>query len=97
MTAAESTQSALDARPVPATAQTDLPPERSESSELPQRHALIAEAAFFIAQERGFAPGHELDDWLAAEREVDQRLSAIQHRACRSDAGRSSAVGEGRG
>jgi hypothetical protein len=79
MTASESKQSALTARPVPATAQADLSPEHPESSEPPQRHALIAEAAFFISQERGFAPGQELDDWLAAEREVDRSLSAIQH------------------
>jgi len=50
MTASESKQSALTARPVPATAQADLSPERSESLELPQRHALIAEAAFFHRQ-----------------------------------------------
>jgi hypothetical protein len=37
-----------------------------------QRRTLIAEAAFLIAQSRGFAPDHELDDWLQAEREVDQ-------------------------
>jgi hypothetical protein len=39
------------------------------------RNACIAEAAYFIAKNRGFAPGHELDDWLEAEREVDARLS----------------------
>jgi len=38
------------------------------------RHASIAEAAYFRAELRGFAPGHELEDWLAAEEEVDQRL-----------------------
>jgi hypothetical protein len=38
------------------------------------RQACIAKAAHFIAERRGFAPGHELDDWLAAENEVDQRL-----------------------
>jgi hypothetical protein len=38
------------------------------------RHALIAEAAYFRSQHRGFAPGHEIEDWLAAEEEVDQRL-----------------------
>lgn len=32
----------------------------------------IAIAAYFKAQARGFAPGHELDDWLAAEAEVKQ-------------------------
>jgi hypothetical protein len=39
-----------------------------------QRSALIAEAAFFLAERRGFAPGHEVEDWLAAESEVDARL-----------------------
>jgi hypothetical protein len=39
-----------------------------------QRAALIAEAAYFRAQGRGFAPGHETEDWLAAESEVDERL-----------------------
>ncbi len=38
------------------------------------RHASIAEAAYFRSQHRGFTPGHELKDWLAAEEEVDQRL-----------------------
>jgi hypothetical protein len=38
------------------------------------RHASIAEAAYFRSQHRGFMPGHELEDWLAAEEEVDQRL-----------------------
>jgi hypothetical protein len=39
-----------------------------------QRAALIAEAAYFRAEKRGFAPGHEQEDWLAAEAEVDARL-----------------------
>ena len=39
-----------------------------------QRAALIAEAAFLRAEQRGFAPGHELEDWLAAESEVDGKL-----------------------
>jgi hypothetical protein len=30
---------------------------------------LIAEAAYFKAEQRGFAPGHELEDWLSAEQE----------------------------
>jgi len=38
------------------------------------RHASIAEAAYYRSEQRGFAPGHELEDWLAAEEEVDQRL-----------------------
>jgi hypothetical protein len=39
------------------------------------RTACIAKAAYLIAARRGFAPGHELDDWLEAENEVDARLS----------------------
>lgn len=37
---------------------------------------LIEEAAFFIAQGRGFAPGHEVADWLTAEALVEARLAA---------------------
>jgi hypothetical protein len=38
------------------------------------RHASIARAAYFLSESRGFEPGHEVEDWLAAEAEVDQRL-----------------------
>ena len=31
------------------------------------RHQMIASAAYFIAEQRGFAPGHELGDWCAAD------------------------------
>jgi hypothetical protein len=41
---------------------------------LEHRAALIAEAAFFRAEKRGFAPGSEVEDWLAAEAEVDAKL-----------------------
>jgi Protein of unknown function (DUF2934) len=37
------------------------------------REARIAEAAYWRAERRGFAPGSELEDWLEAEREVDAR------------------------
>jgi hypothetical protein len=43
------------------------------------RHACIAKGAYFYAKYRGFAPGHELDDWLAAENDVDQRLAGESH------------------
>ena len=36
------------------------------------RDERIAARAYQLAAERGFEPGHELDDWLAAEREIDQ-------------------------
>jgi len=35
------------------------------------RQRLIREAAYFRAEQRGFAPGRELEDWLAAELEID--------------------------
>ncbi len=31
---------------------------------------MIAERAYCKAEKRGFAPGHELDDWLEAEAEI---------------------------
>jgi hypothetical protein len=40
------------------------------------RRELIAQAAYFRAQHRGFASGHEQEDWRAAEKEVDNVLSA---------------------
>lgn len=40
------------------------------------RAALIATAAYFRAERRRFEPGHELEDWLLAEREIDTVLFA---------------------
>ncbi len=41
------------------------------------REALIAEAAYFRAQSRAFEPGHEEEDWLAAEAEVDRASAGL--------------------
>ena len=38
------------------------------------RRQMIEEAAYYIAQRRGFETGHELEDWLDAERDVDARI-----------------------
>lgn len=40
---------------------------------------LIAEAAYYRAARRNFAPGHELEDWIQAESEVMQRLNGAAH------------------
>lgn len=40
------------------------------------RRHMIAEAAFYLAERRGFAGGSDLEDWLLAERQVDAALSA---------------------
>jgi Protein of unknown function (DUF2934) len=42
------------------------------------RRGMIAEAAYLRAERRGFAPGHEEEDWLAAETEVDVQLASGQ-------------------
>ena len=35
---------------------------------------MIEEAAFFLAERRGFVPGEELSDWLRAESDVEALL-----------------------
>jgi len=41
-----------------------------------RRHAMICDAAYFLSERRGFCPGGELDDWLAAESEIDRVLTS---------------------
>jgi hypothetical protein len=57
------------------------PPETKASSfyppQEPEWHRLIAEAAYYLAQKRGFLGGHSLDDWLAAEQQVRHVISPI--------------------
>ena len=47
----------------------------------PKREDRIAAAAYRRAQERDFEPGFELDDWLSAEREIDDEIAAEQLRS----------------
>jgi hypothetical protein len=35
------------------------------------RRLMIAQAAYYRAEQRGFEPGHELEDWLEAEARID--------------------------
>jgi hypothetical protein len=39
-----------------------------------RRRAMIAEAAYYRAEQRGFEPGRELEDWCAAESAIDSSL-----------------------
>ncbi len=39
-----------------------------------ERRAMIAQNAYLRAERRGFEPGHESEDWFAAEAEVDALL-----------------------
>jgi hypothetical protein len=45
--------------------------------------ASVAERAYFKAERRGFAPGYEVEDWLAAEREIAALAAAPKKRAAR--------------
>ena len=49
-------------------------PEKKTSVRPGQRFRMIAEAAFFRAEKRGFAGGDEAKDWLEAEVEIDALL-----------------------
>ncbi|HMM53441.1 MAG TPA: DUF2934 domain-containing protein [Candidatus Desulfobacillus sp.] len=49
---------------------------RQETVTAEERQRLIAEAAYFKAERRGFACGGELADWIEAEAEIDALLGA---------------------
>ena len=38
--------------------------------DLADHQELVSKAAYFIAEHRKFAPGHEMSDWLAAEADI---------------------------
>ncbi|MCB1948673.1 DUF2934 domain-containing protein [Nitrosomonas sp.] len=48
--------------------------DKASESELNEqdRDSRVAVSAYYKAQARGFEPGHELEDWLAAEAEENQ-------------------------
>jgi hypothetical protein len=48
------------------------PPMIASESE---RRSMIERVAYLRAEQRHFAVGHELEDWLAAEAEVNKRLA----------------------
>jgi hypothetical protein len=49
-------------------------PKRTDATP-PNRDLMIAEAAYMLAELRQFEPGHELEDWLAAEKMIDAGLN----------------------
>ncbi|MGH8143368.1 MAG: DUF2934 domain-containing protein [Steroidobacteraceae bacterium] len=61
----------LDKTPRTATERTP----RAALIDVERRRALIAESAYYRAERRGFAPGYEAEDWLAAELEIDRALA----------------------
>jgi tRNA(Ser,Leu) C12 N-acetylase TAN1 len=57
---------------------TPRPAPRASFIEPERHHAMISDAAYFLAEQRDFCPGHELEDWLSAERDIDSALGARQ-------------------
>lgn len=47
---------------------------RHPSVSAAERERMIAVKAYYCAERRGFAPGHELEDWCEAEAEIDRQL-----------------------
>jgi Protein of unknown function (DUF2934) len=60
-------------------AATQIEPAADDGPEGARRRR-IAERAYARAERRGFAPGRELDDWLAAEAEEDDGEVAEEDR-----------------
>jgi hypothetical protein len=57
------------------------------------RRRWIAEAAYYRAEQRGFLPGRELEDWLEAEKELgDAHVSLPPPSTSRRKARGASAV-----
>ena len=60
------------------TPMTGVEPESAApESDVPddQRHTWIAEAAYYIAEKRGFIHGHHDADWAQAEKQIDDLLA----------------------
>ena len=39
----------------------------------------VAEAAYYMAEQRGFVPGYEVEDWLVAEQVIKNKSTSAQH------------------
>jgi outer membrane biosynthesis protein TonB len=65
---AEQKASKAKASPVKASKKPTVSPE--------ERYKMVAEAAYYRAEQRGFATGHESEDWSASEAEIDAWLNA---------------------
>jgi hypothetical protein len=62
-----------DAPPAPPDKPTPPAGEpETASADAEQRHRQISEAAYYRAQQRGFSPGADQEDWFEAEKEIDR-------------------------
>ena len=60
----------VDAAKSPAKSAPEPRAAVAPSISVEERERLVARAAYFRAEKRGFAPGCELQDWVEAEAEV---------------------------
>jgi len=49
-------------------------PAAAEGVSAEQRQTMIAEAAYYMAEQRGFQDGNAVQDWLQAEMQIARRL-----------------------
>jgi DUF2934 family protein len=50
---------------------------QGESLTEEQQRSLVALAAYYLAERRRFEPGHELEDWLAAELQIGSKGMSV--------------------
>ncbi len=65
----------VPAKPRVAKASAPARKEAAAASPPAERQRLIEIAAYFRAERRGFAPGHDWADWLEAEAEIEAQPS----------------------
>lgn len=46
----------------------------SEQPDNADRNLMIAEAAYYRAEQRGFSPEQETEDWLEAEKQIEKMV-----------------------
>ena len=63
--------------PTPAESKSAVPAKAPAKTALTpaERMKMIAEAAYYLAEKRGFKGGNELSDWVAAEKQVDSLIA----------------------
>ncbi len=71
ITAASGSRKTAVSAPTAQSAQSSVTPEH--------RINMIAEAAYYLAEHRGFQGGDPQQDWLAAEAEIDRLLGGKLH------------------
>lgn len=79
----------------PAKAAAARRPPTAAPSVPADREGMVRTAAYLRAERRGFAPGYEIEDWLAAEAEVSVRQNARLAAQPRKTATRKPRAGGG--